>query len=68
MREQPPLAVNPATIPGQACIRADDTVATNHDGNRIGAVGNPDGASAKASTGPRSMANRDRKRGLIRRP
>ena len=35
MSEQPPFAVDAAAIAGKACIRADDPVARNHDGDRV---------------------------------
>ena len=45
MSEQPPFAVDATAIARKACIRADDAMARNHDGNRVGAVGKADGAS-----------------------
>ena len=45
MSEQPPFAVDATAIARKACIRADDPMARNHDGDRVGAVGEADGAS-----------------------
>src|SRR5947209_822584 len=43
--EQPALAVDAAAVPGQLAVAADDAVAGNDDGDRVLAVGQPDGAA-----------------------
>ena len=50
MGEQPPFAVDAAAIAGKACIRADDPVARNHDGDRVGAVGTDGASGVRASS------------------
>jgi hypothetical protein len=61
VREQPALALDTASIAGEAAVRADDAMARHDDADRIVSVREPDGARRiRRTDAPRQFAVRRR--------
>jgi hypothetical protein len=57
MRQQPPLAIEAAAVPGQRAIRPDDAMTWDDHRHRIRSAGHPDGAAGpRVADVPRQLA------------